>query len=249
MSAPHSSCNGIPNTGRGIYNVWDPDLPPINPHPVCDEFDLPFLHPKWIGVNLSSLTTYDVNKTVPDALYMQSAGISNTIVAAVQNAPAGDFTIYTKPSMATVAGTTINVRLGLILSTNAAAGAGSQYTLGFTRSSNGDYLDTYPWTNFNSPGSGVASYPRQMNYLAIYRSGTNYYAGWSNDGKTWTWSSISPGFTAAYFGLFINCYAATRSDYSFEFFRYFPSSQIAPPGGIWPGPASLGNWKSTLLMP
>lgn len=207
------------------YTFFDPDYAPVSPSTYNDEFTATSLDGKWTTVNWASATTKDVNTSVADGLYIQQTNTGTTVVSILQALPAGDFTIFTKTALGT--GATPNCNCGLILSSTNTASSGTQYILG-----TGAYLTTgffaqvYSWTNFATAGSAVAGAASYGTYrwLRIRRSGSNYYWAWSIDGKTWDEVAYNPAVAPAYIGLFTINQATTKADFSFEFFRYFPSA-------------------------
>lgn len=228
------------NPAKNLWLFFDPDLPPDNPSNWDDEFLDPFLNPTWIGITLSA-ATYDVNMTVPSCLWLEvpSAGTNSTNV--LKPIPPGDFTIFTKISQGRAQGSTsANGGLGLILSDGVTAGAGNQM-MGWANwnLANQPTLSIYTGVNFGSLSSGTDDYTMMPQYIALRRQGTTYNWGWSMDGKVWTWRNSNPGFTPAYFGLFIRTTTAGRWDFAFDFFRYFPSGNLPTLGG-----PRLGGWRS-----
>ena len=213
------------------FSYFDPDMPPTSPSAYDDEFDGTTLDAKWTTVNWASATVKDVNTTVPGSLYMKAASIGATLVSVLQAIPTGDFSIVT--NVEAVHEGSPNSGAGLIISSTNTAGSGSQaVVMSFGYGTNEAYLGAYNWYGFNSVGSQLSlSYNQKLKYLRIRRSGTNYYFGWSQDGKNWADVPVTPGFTPSYFGLAIYQASGSASNFSFDFFRY-SSSATAPLGGV-----------------
>jgi hypothetical protein len=206
--------------GTGIvtnaYSLYNPDMVPGAPSAYDDEFNGTVLDPKWTTVNWGSILVKNVNSTASSCLYMQSANTGRTISCILQAIPAGDFTIYTKATLNN--NSSGDCQVGLILSTTNTTATGSQFVM----MNNSTSTYTSPWTNFNTFGvwTTVAT-NGPISYFRYRRSGTTYYAGWSNNGIIWGESIVTPGFTPGYFGLYLACNQAGTVFASYDFFRYY----------------------------
>jgi hypothetical protein len=224
------------------FSYWDPDKEPSSPSSYDDEFNGSSLDGKWTTVNWGSLVESDVNTTVKGSIYLSANNIASTLVCGLQAIPAGDFTIYTKCKLnQTGPG---NAGLGIVLSSTNTTGSGTQ-TVGYigqwtTRTSGGSVIT---FTSFNTYGTEQIGTYIEYEYIRVRRSGTNYYWGFSIDGKTWNEFAYNPATTPAYFGFFTSQGLAYPSKVSFEFFRYFPSA-TATLGGT----RTIGNAISNALV-
>lgn len=206
------------------YTYWDPDYPSSSPSALNDEFDGSGLDAKWVKVNpTSACTDLTVNSQVPGALAgTLNVNSGNTIQALLQAIPVGDFCIVIKLDIEMFQNTTA-FEVGIIISSTNTAGTGSQWCFGRvlnTSVSGTNYSQANLWTNFSAQGTSTYYFvPRR--YYRIRRIGTSYFAGCSDYGKTWSDIAITPGFNAAYGGIFLQCYNNGVAKFSIEFFRYY----------------------------
>ena len=222
------------------FNFWDPDKPSVIDSGYDDDFSSSALAAAWTPVNQGTLTSYDVNTTVPGALYVQANNMGRNIAAWMRPLPPGDFTLVTKVATSSALSGTTDNGLGLILSDGVTVGSGSQVVLSASQwSAQEESVYTIGWTGFNTIGGSTGYISRGTKYLRLRRANATYYAGWSSDGKTWAETILVPGITPAYMGLFVQCYQSGRTDNSFEFFRYFPSATAKVGGLRWVGTTGL----------
>ena len=205
------------------FSYYDPDAPSPSPTSQDDDFDSSVLNARWTTVNNGSLSSTDINTTVPSSLYAVCPNLGTTIPAWLQPLPAGDFTTCIKGDIEND-GTSNNAYIALILSTTNTSGTGSQIVVALWNTGTGREIGVYTWSNFNSAGSSVYSSYLPIRYIRVRRSGSSYYFGGSMDGKTWSDSLFSPGFTPSYFGIAIYNNSTGSARASVEFFRYFANS-------------------------
>lgn len=223
-------------TGSSSWTDWDVNIPPVSPSAYDDEFNVvgtSINTTLWANrPNWSGLTASDVNSTITEALYAVDPVTGSTatylIRAALQSLPAGDFTIVTSIDVPNVP--LNNQRIGLVLTDNATAGAGTQILgsiCNVSAAAQGVRAIAEKFTNYNTYSSapvGQYDVPCLAKYfLRFVRSSTTYYFGHSIDGVRWFDTSFTPGITPTHFGIGVNSAAGAGygdSKYAFRWFRY-----------------------------
>lgn len=213
--------------GGSSWSFYDPDLEPVAPSALDDEFSGTALASKWTGVNwVSTSPLHTVTETAGKLYSFMESGGGSTFRAVLQPIPAGDFTIVTRaqcdhPSSYSA--------IGLMLSTTNTTATGSQHVW---QSFRGYGFMQRAVTNFNTDGAFTNSGPDANDcYLRIRRAGTTYYFAWSLDGAIWNEQTVVLAITPAYFGVHIYANASSKMTSSFSYFRYY-STATATLGGI-----------------
>ena len=202
------------------YQVVDAMIPPTSPSALDDEFRTSPLSPAWSLVNWGTLTTYDVNVSRLDALYVVAPASSWNLHAIMKPLPAGDFTVWSRLSLE-AHGTGYSLA-GLLLSDGLTLTTGNQLSVhvGWNTSW---CRQTVQWTGFNYPPNSLLLYPDNhptQVYVRIRRVGSALYAAWSNNGVDWDEAAVTAVGTMAYVGLFIESYTGGITAATFDFFRY-----------------------------
>jgi hypothetical protein len=199
-------------------------------HPGNDEFKQrgPEVSGQWIAKpNWAGLTAKDVGITVPDALWMQNpttgSATSRLCRALLQALPAADLTAISKFNLGPH-GVNYN-NAGIIVSSTTAELTGTQTTVCAIHSTNW-ITACEKFTNFNGGTTALAT-NRVFSagggyYVRLRRSGANYYAGWSVDGRSWMEQAVTLGFTPLYVGVYSSCQTASGHpplEVAFDYFR------------------------------
>ena len=220
-------------TGSLPWSEFDVDAPSPSPSSYDDEFNTASatVDAKWTAQpNWSGLTSTDVDTTSPLALYINNPATGGTTTylwrCILQSLPAGDFTVIAKVGVPS--NLTSYTMAGIVFSSSGTAGAGTQFFFGWR---NNGTLGCEKYTNFNTYSSTLLSPPSYTGsfvYLRIRLSGSTWYVAYSSDGRNWTESTITPGFTPTHFGLGAsNSVASAAMRMNFEYFRYWSSANVA----------------------
>ena len=239
--SPRNSVNVTATTvggGGGSFSKFESDSPPTSPSALDDEFNSTALSGIWTQVNWQSggaNMTYDVNTTVPGALYFQGTTTgATTHRCLLQSIPAGDFTIQMEFAFQYyTAG--LYQYIGLWLTDGTTNGAGNQYCTALVQDNwAGSGGPSFRWytqvgtnfSNFSSTLNGPWIYWDQHAHLRIRRSGTSFFFAISPDGRQWQFEYGGGvlGHTPTFFGIgFLNSGAAIYTA-AIKHFRYSTSA-------------------------
>lgn len=215
---------------REVYRVYDPDMPPLNPSPLNDEFevDSPSVvgaPPGWTSVG--TLTPTSVVRL--GQLTMTRAGeISNNTVAIDRGTlPVGPFTVATKMTLRNM----VRYNACGIYVRSSVSGRALNVNMFTNSSTHGDtHIAWERWNNWGSRNS-TGSSPRYDHYayLRLTSDGTTLNGDYSMDGIEWMRilsEAVSSWFTGGNlpdrFGLKMTPFDPGTHVTSFSFIRYFP---------------------------
>lgn len=241
--------------------LWRPDAPPASAGSEDDEFaDASGGVPSgWTEVDHGTDLTVGEDEAGLSLTQTSTAGFH---VAGVYKAiPAGDFTIWTKVALSTLATPAGSVSTGLALYEDATSSSGDIYTIHLVNDSAASYIQIIRWNAYNSLNSApvtnviaVDLWPTHL-YLRVRRTSTTYAWDYSTDGIGWQRVlSGSLAITPAHFGPFVNNQNTTATVTArSQFFRYV-ASDVGTTGKVggdridFAVPAAPVNHNSLLLL-
>lgn len=243
-----------PSTGSSL---WFPDLPPVSANANDDEFSDGALGGAWTSWNNRAELTYSEGINGAKMAHAGHAGDSWAGIFRV--VPAGDWSIVTKMSMASIEGG--GALAGLFLAEDLAAAplTGNMRALDMTHDG---YVRLFDWNDYTTFGSSVKP-AEQWNfgddaYMRVRRSGATYSWDLSLDGVSWRqYQSGAIGFAVASIGLGINASGGTAATAFFRFYRQVATTVLdtpvfgkaAVPGGTQGTSGVAGKDGTTVFLP
>lgn len=196
---------------QGSSILWNADQFPASPSAEDDEFNDNLLAAKWTEYDSSAIQS--VSESGSTVVLSQGTQASEVLTGLYQPLPAGDFTLAAKVSVnaGSPSGSGISWQVGLALWENAASAAAAAILVGpYADYAGGASRRLFAWSRFTANNAFESSLAdnladawsqSQFVYVRIRRSGTTYYADFSQDGESWRTLQVYPEFTPQHCGL------------------------------------------------
>lgn len=168
--------------------------------------------------------------------YVNTTFAGEALRCLLQPLPTGDVTVVMKVTYNVP--TSQSVEGGIMLSTSAASGSGTQRSYQLSLSTGTKAYGWWNWTTFSAFVS-VTGYTTFADanvsltrFLRAYRSGSTWVGSFSSDGVTWTGSVVLGTFAATHFGLYFqNTGNNQTGQVNVDFVRAFNGADVTAIGG------------------
>lgn len=224
----------VPAGGGGYspdFDVWMPDAPPASAGADDDEFaDAAGAGAPTGWTEVDHGTTTTVSEEDYGLKLLQATHAGDSVAGVYKAIPAGDFTVWTKVSLAGLAEANFVVG-GLALFQDATSSTGDIATHTLHQDATATAINVETWNAYNSFKTGLQQVVWTVDggpthvYLRIRRTGTTYAFDFSTDGVSFQrLHSGTLAFTPTHYGLVVNN-VASGADVAaiFPFFRYTAS--------------------------
>ncbi len=239
--------------GSALYTRWDELIPDVTPHADTDEFTSNTVANYTTIYNADSGVVVDFNSTIPGSLYMEATSNTYHIKGLVKALPAGDFTIHTRVRLHPAQLADAQA-VGIVLSTNNTAGAGSQTIYGIGTENAGWKGYMWSWNQWGNTATGNTNTKPAMAYtgfaqIRVRRVSTTYYYAIKVDGGPWYETTFAPcfGSAPAYWGVGLLNYSGALAKADFQYLRFYATGTQYETGAV--RSVSDGGAVSNRLQP